>query len=147
MENGPGSATATRSEAHPWLGHAIALSAIAGFIHVLATPSHFEEWVGYGLFFIVAAAAQGLYAVLLLFSGPSRPLLLSGVVGNGLVIALYVITRTVGIPFFGPEAGVVESVGTLDAISKGVEVGLVICLGMMLRALPAGGAAGSHFRR
>lgn len=124
------------------MGPAIVLSGVAGLIHVLATPEHMAEWVGYGLFFLAMAAAQGVYAVWLLFSGPSRPLLLAGVVGNSLIIALYVITRTVGIPFFGPEAGVVESVATLDAISKAVEVGLVICLVMMLRALPAGDAAG-----
>ena len=127
--------------ARTWMGLAIVLSGVAGLIHVLATPEHLEEWVGYGLFFLASAAAQGVYAVWLLFSGPSRPLLLAGIVGNSLIIALYVITRTVGIPFFGPEAGVVEPVGSLDAISKVVEVGLVICLVMMLRALPAGGAA------
>jgi len=111
METEPGTATATKSEVHPWLGHAIGLSAIAGFIHILATPSHFEEWVGYGLFFIIAAAAQAINAVMLLFKGPERRLLYAGIIGNGLIIALYLVTRTVGVPVFGPEADEVEPFG------------------------------------
>ena len=134
METEPGTATATKSEVHPWLGHAIALSAIAGFIHILATPSHFEEWVGYGLFFIIAAAAQAIYAVMLLFKGPERRLLYAGIIGNGLIIALYLVTRTVGVPVFGPEAGEVEPFGVMDVISKIVELGLIVSLVMLLRA-------------
>ena len=128
------------------MGPAIVLSGVAGLIHVLATPEHFEEWVGYGLFFIMSAAAQGMYAVWLLFRWLSRPLLLAGIAGNSLIVALYIVTRTAGVPFFGPEAGVVESVGTLDLISKAVEVGLIICLVMMLRAMPDGGSARARSR-
>jgi uncharacterized membrane protein YraQ (UPF0718 family) len=43
-----------------------ALSLIAGLIHVWVTPEHFEEWWGYGTFFLVAAAAQVVYVPLLL---------------------------------------------------------------------------------
>ena len=126
----------------PWLGRAIVLSAVAGLIHVLATPEHFEEWVGYGLFFVVAAAAQGVYSIALLFNGPKRPLLITGIVGNGLIVGLYLITRTVGIPFFGPEAGEVEPVGALDVISKVVELALIAALVAMSReAFPSRPAA------
>jgi cell filamentation protein len=37
---------------------ASALSLLAGLIHLWVTPEHFEEWWGYGLFFMFAAAAQ-----------------------------------------------------------------------------------------
>lgn len=111
-----------------WLYAAAALSALAGFIHILVTPGHFEEWIGYGLFFLLAAVAQFMYALLLLAYGSNRDLLLVGIVGNGLIIALWLITRTVGIPFVGPEAGEVEAVGLLDGISKLIEGALIVCL-------------------
>lgn len=117
-----------------WFLAAIILSAVASFVHVLATPEHFEEWFGYGLFFLVMAGLQDLFAFLLLYAGPAhRKLLWAGIVGNALIIGLYLVTRTVGIPFFGPEAGEVEAVGGLDVFSKLVEVALIVCLVQLLR--------------
>src|ERR687884_675196 len=40
---------------------AAALSLLAGLIHLWVTPEHFEEWWGYGAFFLVAGAAPILY--------------------------------------------------------------------------------------
>lgn len=111
-----------------WFLSAIVLSALASSLHVAAAPEHYEEWVGYGLFFVLAAAAQGVYSVLLLYRGPAQRLLWAGIIGNASIIGLYAITRTVGIPFFGPEAGVIEPVGLLDAASKVTELGLIFCL-------------------
>ena len=50
-------------------------------------PEHFEEWWGYGAFFLVSALAQALYAPLVL-RRPNRMVLLLGVGGN-LAIALF----------------------------------------------------------
>ena len=52
---------------------------------------------------------------------------------NGLIIALWLMTRTVGIPYFGPEAGVVEAVGVIDTVSKLVEGALIVCLVVLWR--------------
>jgi hypothetical protein len=38
--------------------YAAALSLIAALTHAWAMPEHFEEWWGYGTFFLIAAAAQ-----------------------------------------------------------------------------------------
>jgi len=84
-----------------------ALSLIAGLIHVWVTPEHFEEWWGYGTFFLVAAAAQVVYVPLLL-RWPTRMVLILGIAGNSAIVLLYLLTRVVGIPLFGPEAGDVE---------------------------------------
>jgi len=124
--------------ARRWLLPAIVLSAVASGLHVLVMPAHFEEWFGYGLFFLLAAAAQGIYAALLLYRGAERRLLWVGILGNALVIGLYLVTRTVGIPFFGPEAGEVEGIGLVDVASKVVEMALITCLANLLRAAPAG---------
>jgi len=45
---------------------AAALSLLAAIIHLWVMPEHFEEWWGYGTFFLVVALAQGLYALFLL---------------------------------------------------------------------------------
>src|SRR5262245_26076297 len=80
-------------------GIAAALSLVAAGIHLWVMPEHFAEWWGYGVFFLVAAAAQALFAAALL-RAPSLALLRLGIIGNLAIIALWTVTRTVGIPFF-----------------------------------------------
>ena len=121
-------------QARYWRYSAAALSLTAGLIHIIAAPEHFEEWLGYGLFFFIVASAQILYALILLVEEPRRAFLVAGLFGNAAIIALYIVTRTIGIPFFGPRAGEVEVVGALDLISKIVELALIVCLTMMLRS-------------
>lgn len=118
-----------------WLYVISGLSITAGIIHVVAIPEHFEEWVGYGLFFLIAAVAQLLYPLILLSEGSNRSLEWAGILGNGLIIGLYILTRTAGIPF-GPGAGEVEPVQVLDAISILAEIGVILCLLLLLRTSP-----------
>jgi hypothetical protein len=80
------------------------LSLLAALIHLWVTPEHFQEWWGYGAFFLVAAAAQVVYVPLLL-RWPNQTVLLLGIAGNSAVLLLYLFTRVVGVPLFGPEAG------------------------------------------
>jgi hypothetical protein len=108
-----------------------ALSLIAGLIHLWVTPEHFEEWWGYGTFFLVAAVAQVLYVPLLL-RWPNRIVLLLGIAGNSAIVLLYLLTRVVGIPFFGPEAGEVEEVGIIDVCATMSEVAIVLALGVLM---------------
>ena len=115
----------------PLLYAAAALSLLAGLIHSWVTPEHFAEWWGYGAFFLAVAVVQAAYAVAIL-RWPSRRLYALGIVGNLAVVGLWVITRTVGIPFFGPDAGEVEAVGPIDALSTPLEALLVIVLGLLL---------------
>jgi len=113
-----------------------ALSLLAAIIHLWAAPEHFEEWWGYGTFFLAGASAQGLYAVALL-RRPSRPLLLLGMAGNLAIVILWLVTRTTGIPLLGPHAGEVEEVGSPDLACTLVEVGIVVGLGaLVMRGLP-----------
>ncbi len=114
----------------------MALSLFAALIHLWVMPEHFEEWWGYGTFFLVSALAQGLYGAALL-RGPGRPLLLLGVGGNLSIVVLYILMRTVGIPFFGPHAGEVEGVGVADLAATAAELALVAALlTVLLRGLP-----------
>jgi hypothetical protein len=115
----------------PVLYAAAALSLLAALIHLWVTPEHFEEWWGYGAFFLVAAAAQVLYAPLVLV-WPTRTVLLLGIGGNLAIVGLYLLTRTVGIPLFGPGAGEVEGVGFMDLCATASEVGIAAALGAAL---------------
>lgn len=120
-------------------------SILGGAVHGLVAPAHLEEWWGYGLFFLAAAAFQVLFGVALLtkainpkdfgagFERARNVLLFSGVVANVAILALWLITRTVGIPWFGPEAGEVEAVGVLDTIAAVAEVATVVVLVMLLK--------------
>ncbi len=118
---------------------AAALSLLAAAIHLWVVPEHLEEWWGYGMFFLVLAVAQGLYALGLL-GWSSRPFLLLGVAGNLAVAILWLVTRTTGIPLFGPHVGEVEGVGVLDLACTLAEVGIVAGLGTLaMRGLPTEG--------
>lgn len=123
-----------------WVLSASALSFAAGFVHMLATPPYFTVWVGYGLFFALAVTAQLGYGVLmwnyhtLWQDRPHRAWLWAGIAGNGLIIALWLVTRTIGVPLFGPQAGQVQPIGVLDTLSVIFEAGLIGCLVMLLRA-------------
>ena len=123
------------------------LSIVAGLLHGAVTPDHFAEWWGYGLFFLLASFAQVTYGAVPLFARlvegepltvqwPRRKLATYawlGIAGNAAVILLYVVTRTLGIPFLGPEAGVVEAIRPLDVASKLVEVAVILLLALILR--------------
>jgi manganese oxidase len=119
----------------PWrttLYVAAALSLVAALVHLWAMPEHFEGWWGYGAFFLFVAIAQGFYGVALLrWSEP--PFFLLGVTGNLAVVVLYVVTRTLGVPFFGPHAGEVEEIGGLGLSATMVELALVVALAALLR--------------
>ncbi len=111
---------------------AAALSVVAALSHLWAMPEHFGEWWGYGVFFLAAAVAQGLYGLALL-RRPGQPLLVLGVGFNLAVVVLYVVTRTVGVPFFGPHAGEVEGIGVIDLSAMMAELALIVALAALWR--------------
>jgi hypothetical protein len=58
--------------------------------------------------------------------------LVLGIAGNSAIILLYLLTRVVGIPFFGPEAGEVEGVGIVDVCATSSEAAIVVALGTLV---------------
>lgn len=124
---------------------AAALSVGAAAVHASVVGEHVAEWWGYGLFFLVVTAAQAIFAPLVLLR-PSRRVLLAGIVGNLAIIGLWVLTRTAGIPLFGPGAGEVEAVGRVDVVSKTIEALLVVVLGALLSRVEHGEPAATTRR-
>jgi hypothetical protein len=116
------------------------LSIAAGAIHASAGPEHLAEWWAYGLFFFGAAAFQAAYSLLLLTRGIEGwggwtavrgKVYAVGLVATLAIIALWVVSRTVGVPV-GPEAFEPEGIGALDLSSKAVEIAMVIALAVLL---------------
>ena len=130
------------------LGALAALSAGAAAIHFAVVFEHFADYTLYGVFFLVLSWAQLIWPAVLLWR-PSRPWLLAGIAGNAAVLAIYVASRTVGLPF-GPDLHEVESVGALDVTSCVLEAALIAgCAALLWRPVladrpaPRGGALAS----
>ena len=122
---------------------------ISGCVHGFVSPKHFNEWWGYGVFFLVATIALIGFGLALItdaidpryMPGDVRRvrwlMYAAGAAGNLGILALYLLTRTVGIPL-GPQAGEVETVGAPDVVAKVTEslavVGLLV---LLIRTRPA----------
>ena len=113
------------------------LSVLAGKVHGLVMFEHFNEWWAYGLFFLIAASCQVLYGILLVLRPWKRQAkadvydrlaYVLGIAGNAAIVVFYLITRTLGVPVFGPEAGEVESITPISLASKAIELALIACL-------------------
>src|SRR5438046_1984045 len=74
--------------ARPYLlGGVASLSVGAAAIHFAVMFEHFEEYTLYGVFFLVVAWAQMIWAAVVLWR-PSRLWLSLGIVGNALILAV-----------------------------------------------------------
>ena len=114
------------------LGGLAALSVGAAAIHFAVVFEHFAEYALYGAFFLVISWAQVIWPAVLLWR-PSRLWLWLGIIGNAIVIAVYVASRTVGLPL-GPDSHHAESVGALDVVSCVLEFGLIVgCAALLWR--------------
>jgi len=116
---------------------AAGLSVAAALLHFWVTPEHFEEWWGYGVFFLVAAAAQAVYSTVVLLR-PGQGLFVAGIFGNVAIVVLYIVTRTAGVPLFGPMVGVVEDFGVVDLVATAAELALAGVLVTQLRVVYRG---------
>jgi hypothetical protein len=124
---------ATPATARPYLLGALAsLSAAAAAIHFAVVFEHFKDYALYGVFFLVLAWAQLIWPAVLLWR-PSRLWLWLGLAGNAAVLAVYVASRTVGLPF-GPDLHHPEPVGALDVVSGVLEFALIAgCAALLWR--------------
>jgi hypothetical protein len=108
-------------------------SAGAAAIHFAVANEHFDEWWLFGVFFVGSGIAQLVWAVLALVR-PVSWILLAGALGNAAIVALWVVTRTSGLPF-GPEPGAAEAVGVADVAASVLE-GLIVLGSLAVLAEP-----------
>jgi hypothetical protein len=106
-------------------------SAGAAAVHASVCSDHFRESFAFGVFFVIAAALQAVWAVLVCVR-PTRALLVAGAAGNASLVLVWALSRTVGLPI-GPEIWHPEPVSMLDMIATLLEVALVVGAAAVVR--------------
>ena len=117
------------------------LSAGAGVIHLVMAPSHVGESAVEGAGFLAAGWLQvGLAVALVRRDPPRRPLLWSVAAVNAVLIALWAVSRTAGLPV-GAHAGHAARVSFVDVAAVAFEAVLVVgALALLWRPMTAAGA-------
>jgi len=98
-------------------------------VHFAVLGQHLHEYWASGAFFAVAGGCQALWALVVL-RWPTRPLLVVGAVGNGLIIIVWLLSRTRGLPL-GPDAGSAEPVAFPDVVATAYELLIVVGCGLL----------------
>jgi hypothetical protein len=123
--------TTSRSSARV-LTNVVALSSAgAGVIHLAVAPNHLREWVPFGVFFLVLGVAQLAWAALV-WMLPTRSLLITGAIANAGVVALWLLSRSAGIPI-DPEHWSPEAIGFADVVCSAYEALIVVATWTLLR--------------
>ena len=99
--NDNSSSGAAASYSRALLYPAALLTLGAAIIHSSVVAHHLQEYLPFGLFFILVGAAQIALAGAVVLM-PGRRLFAWATIGTLVVIALYVVSRTIGLPF-GPS--------------------------------------------
>jgi hypothetical protein len=103
-----------------------AVAVTGGLIHIGAAVDHFNEFPLYTLVFSLLACTQIGWAAILV-RRPCDRVLRFGCAFNVAVIALWIASRTIGVPI-APRAWVPENVGVADLIETVGETVTVIAL-------------------
>lgn len=111
---------------------AVVASTAAAGVHAAVAPAHLDGQVVIGAFFGVTAVLQLAWAATAVVR-PSLTLLQSAVVGNAVVLALWLTTRTVGLPGVLPRP---EAVGPWDLACAAWEVVVVVTCVRLVQASP-----------
>jgi hypothetical protein len=109
-----------------------ALSGTAAAVHAQVCPEHFRESAAFGVFFLCASAGQAAWAMAVC-RRPGRTVLLLGAAGNAAVVALWAVSRTIGLPI-GPQAWRPEAVSQPDTAATLIEVFIVVAVAHMARS-------------
>lgn len=112
-----------------WLPIAVVSSAAAAGVHAAAGPEHLREGVLVGGFFVGATLAQLAWAAVAMLAGPTRQLLRAALVGNAAVVAIWLASRTVGLPGGLVE---IEAVGPWDLAATAWEVAVIAGVSLVL---------------
>ena len=116
---------------------AAALTFGAALVHGSVMATHFREYWLFGLFFAVVTPLQLAWSAVVLRQGGSvRAVLVAGAAASVGIVALWLVTRTVGLPF-GPDIGEAERVGVKDVLASADELGTALLVVLSLRSAGA----------
>jgi hypothetical protein len=100
--------------------------AIAGVVHVLIVPQHYQHAPAHGIFFLIAGLVEIAWAIAY-FRGPSPRLLHLGIGLGSSLLVLWLLTRSLPVPF-GHAA---EPVDTWAVVCKLSELVGVVALALL----------------
>jgi hypothetical protein len=109
----------------------------AAAIHFAVVPEHLEEYLPFGLFFIVVGTVQVAIAAAVILR-PSRRLFLAGLASSVGLAGLWLLSRTVGLPI-GPHPGQPEDIGIPDLTCTALEVVSALVLLVLMVKSPTWG--------
>jgi hypothetical protein len=110
---------------------AAALSLVVAWIHLAYASSHWRDWWAYGMFFVATGIFQGLFVPAILRWPRNVWVALTGIAGNFAIVAMYVYSRTIGVPM-GPHTGVAERTGAIDLGTTAMEI---VLMGVLMSSL------------
>ena len=124
------SKAATRTDSRLALKLAALASFGAAIIHFAVVPTHWQEWLPSGLFFVSIALFQLIWARLVV-ARVTTSMLAAGIMLNVGAIALWALSRTSGAPF-GPHAGEPELVRAADLCALLLQIYVVMAAGWVV---------------
>ena len=124
------SKAATRTDSRLALKLAALASFGAAIIHFAVVPTHWQEWLPSGLFFVSIALFQ-LIRARLVVARVTTSMLAAGIMLNVGAIALWALSRTSGAPF-GPHAGEPELVRAADLCALLLQIYVVMAAGWVV---------------
>lgn len=142
-EDGVADVPSTDEDSRAWKDFvplAAALAWGAGCIHATITPEHFGESWAFGLFFVIAASVQFLWG-LWAYRDPSRRVLAIGAIGSCAIAAIWLLSRTVGVPVTlgswqrEPIEGL-DVLATLDELATAALIAAILAFHRAERHLP-----------
>ncbi|MFC9354761.1 hypothetical protein [Arthrobacter sp. NPDC057013] len=114
----------------------LTLAAVALFgcaaIHLAVIPDHLNHWVVASAFFLTLAMAETAGGALLL-GRPGQNVLVAIAAASAVPLALWVWSRTSGLPF-GPNSNVPEPFGLADIAASLLELGTLVIAVVIFRA-------------
>ncbi len=115
----------TSAEALPASLRLMAFGTLAsGIVHGSVVHEHSRESAVLGWFFALLAVGQACWVVAVLVS-PNERLVRFGIWSNLGLVTLWAWTRTIGVPL-GIGGGARESLGVVDLVATGIEIGCVL---------------------
>jgi hypothetical protein len=111
------------------------VSCTIAVLHVSAAVGHWDESQLYGIAFVLLAITQFSWGYLLVTTDRLERALELGIILNVGVIAVYALSRTVGLPI-GADLGHPETIGIHDAAATLDEITLILLSLSILRHRP-----------
>ena len=115
------------------------LSISAGIIHLLLIQEHMKEAFMWGIFFLISGIAQLIFGIIIIIMGgklsPINKSILYyfGIIGNALLVGIFVLVRLITPPF-SSEAAPINELEPNGIITIITEILLVVLLAYLLKS-------------